>query len=68
MAGVRVTEFWVRMNEQFGPVYADVVAHDQVLSELGGRTALEALDEGVEPREVWLAVCDQLEVPLADRH
>jgi hypothetical protein len=65
---VRLTEFWARMTEHFGRIYADVVARDQVLGELGGRTALEALNDGEEPRAVWLAICGQLEIPVADRH
>jgi hypothetical protein len=68
VAGVRVTEFWLRMREQFGSAHADVIAHDQVLGPFGGRTALEALADGIEPRAVWLAVCDQLDVPVRQRH
>jgi len=56
------------MHKQFGSGYADVVAHDQVLSAMDGRTALEALEAGVEPRDIWLAVCNQLEVPVKNRH
>lgn len=56
------------MTGQFGPAYADVVARDQVIGALGGRTALEALEAGVDPRAVWLAVCAQLDVPVAQRH
>ncbi|HQV81967.1 MAG TPA: DUF3046 domain-containing protein, partial [Ornithinibacter sp.] len=35
---------------------------------LGGRTALEALDAGESPREVWLALCDAMDVPEERRH
>jgi hypothetical protein len=63
-----VTEFWGRMHEQFGNVRGDSIARDQVLAELGGRTAREALEAGVEPREVWLAICRQLDVPVRRRH
>jgi len=58
------------MNEQFGPVRADAVARDQTLQGIGdgGATAMELLAAGVEPRDVWLAVCEQFDVPPARRH
>src|SRR5215813_9373867 len=34
--GVRLTEFWRRMNAHFGEAYADSFARDHVMSELGG--------------------------------
>ena len=51
------------MDDEFGPGYAASLAHDQALDALGGRTAEEALGAGVPPREVWLALCDALDVP-----
>lgn len=65
---MRHTVFWERMSEQFGASYADNVARYQVIAKLGGRTAKEALDDGEEPRTVWLAVCEHFEIPLAARH
>ncbi|HWC35656.1 MAG TPA: DUF3046 domain-containing protein [Mycobacteriales bacterium] len=65
---VRVTEFWERMREQFGPAYADAVARDQVISALGGRSAHEALASGIDPKQVWLAVCEHFELPVNIRH
>jgi hypothetical protein len=38
------------------------------MSALGGRTAVEALEAGVPPREVWLALCDDMDVPEERRH
>ncbi|MGW6229050.1 DUF3046 domain-containing protein, partial [Cellulosimicrobium cellulans] len=40
---------------------------EQVLSALGDRTAAQALEDGVEPRVVWHALCDALDVPDARR-
>jgi hypothetical protein len=60
---VRLTEFWVRMREQFGDVYAESVAKDYVLSNLGGRTVNEALADGEDAKVVWRAVCDTFNVP-----
>jgi len=65
---VRLTDFWARMEDRFGPAYADSVARDQVIGALGDRTVYDALESGVEPKEVWLAVCEHFQVPTADRH
>jgi Protein of unknown function (DUF3046) len=65
---VRVTEFWERMREQFGPAYADAVARDQVIAALGGVSPLAALDAGIDPKQVWLAVCEHFELPVSIRH
>jgi hypothetical protein len=50
------------MRSQFGPTYAESFARDFVLSELGGRTIREALDQGEEVVTVWRAVCKTVEV------
>lgn len=55
------------MNRRFGPSYADSLARDQVLGQLGGRTVHEALAAGVRAQEVWRAVCEAFEVPAAER-
>jgi hypothetical protein len=60
---VRLTEFWVRMKEQFGDVYAESLAKDYVLSNLGERTVNKALADGEDPKVVWRAVCDTFNVP-----
>jgi Protein of unknown function (DUF3046) len=64
---VRITEFWTRMQRQFGPTYADSYARDQVLAELGGRTVLEALEQGDDVKVVWRAVCQAVDVPARER-
>ena len=65
---MKLTEFWARMRGQFGEVYAESVARDHVLSGVGGRTAAEALEGGVDPRAVWRAVCAEFDVPVGRRH
>jgi hypothetical protein len=60
---VRLTEFWYRMNSQFGDVYAQSVAKDFVFDQLGGRTVEGALADGVDAKVVWRAVCDTFNVP-----
>jgi len=55
------------MRDHFGPGYAESVAHDHVLAELGGRTVDQALAAGVEAKRVWRVVCEEFEVPRAKR-
>ncbi len=64
---MRLTEFWARMREQFGDVYAESLAKDYVLSNLGGRTVNQALADGEDAKVVWRAVCDTFNVPDALR-
>jgi hypothetical protein len=64
---MRLTEFWTRMEAQLGPAYARSWAADFALSSLGGFTAQQALDAGVETRTVWDAVVDALELPASAR-
>jgi len=63
LGGVRLTEFWDRMNAQFGEVYAQSVAKDFVFDQLGGRTVERALTDGVDAKAVWRAVCETFKVP-----
>jgi len=60
---VKLTEFWDRMREQFGEVYAESVAKDQVLGALGGRTVNQALADGEDAKIVWRAVVETFDVP-----
>lgn len=59
---MRHSEFWFSMEAALGAEYARSLAADLVIAALGGRTALAALEDGVEPREVWEAVCDALDL------
>jgi hypothetical protein len=60
---VKLTEFWDRMRAQFGDVYAESVAKDQVLAALGDRTVNQALADGEDAKTVWRAVVETFEVP-----
>ncbi|MGN6219991.1 MAG: DUF3046 domain-containing protein [Microbacterium sp.] len=62
---MRRSEFQRAVRDEFGG-RASTVVTDLVLSSVGGRTASEAIDAGVDPRQVWLALCEELDVP-ADR-
>jgi len=54
---LRLTDFWTRLERVFGPGYAQSVAADQVLPQLGGRTIAQALAAGEQTVVVWRAVC-----------
>jgi hypothetical protein len=64
---VRLQEFWSRMHDLFGSMRAESVARDHIFSVLGGRTAVDAIDAGLPVRKVWLAVCEEFDVPRKDR-
>ncbi|GAA3685229.1 DUF3046 domain-containing protein [Nocardioides ginsengisoli] len=64
---VRHTEFWSRMEHHLGAAYARTWASQQVMADLDGRTVQEALDAGVSPKQVWLAVWERLGLPPSER-
>ena len=51
------------MDDEFGAAYAGTVARNHSMRTLGSRTAEEALADGVPPRTVWLALCEDMDVP-----
>ena len=60
---MRLQEFWSRLTEQFGSLRAETVARDHVFASLGGRCAVDAIDAGLPVRKVWLAICEEYDVP-----
>jgi Protein of unknown function (DUF3046) len=60
---VRLTEFQELVEALFGPVRGGSLVVDHVLTQLGGRTAEQAIEDGVEPRDVWRALCADFDVP-----
>ncbi|WP_173922144.1 DUF3046 domain-containing protein [Agromyces sp. Marseille-P2726] len=65
---MKLSEFQIAVDHEFGPAYGGVVVNDLVLERVGGRTAREALAAGVPPRDVWLALCEATDVPPERRH
>ena len=63
LAGVRLTEFNDRVILRFGTVYGASVLVDHVLTGFNGRTAAQAIEDGVDPRDVWRALCVDFDVP-----
>jgi hypothetical protein len=64
---VRTSEFWQLVTDEFGQAHGFTLVRDHVVGRLGHRTAQQALDGGEEPRAVWLALCEELDVPEARR-
>lgn len=60
---MRVSEFWRLMDGEFGAASGQHLAASLNLSSLGSRTAQSALEAGVDPREVWEALCLMQDVP-----
>ena len=64
---MRHSEFWTRMDRALGNAYSRVWADQQVIAALGQRTVSEALRDGEEPKAVWRAVWERLELPASER-
>lgn len=60
---MRYSEFWDLVDDVFGPRIGRTLVTDQVLGPLGERTGAQALEDGEEPRVVWRALCDAMDVP-----
>jgi hypothetical protein len=64
---MRRSEFLRAVDDEFG-ARASTLTSDLVLDALGNRTAAEALAAGVAPREIWLALCAETDVPAERRY
>lgn len=60
---MRLTEFNELVENQFGAVRAASMLVDHVLTAFDGRTAAQAIEDGVDPRDVWRALCADFDVP-----
>jgi hypothetical protein len=60
---VRLTEFNELVEGQFGSVRGASMLVDHVLMGLAGRTPTQAIEDGVDPRDVWRALCADFDVP-----
>lgn len=60
---VKHSEYRRLMTDEFGSAYAAVLGNSHVLQALGNRTPDQALADGVKPRDVWVAICDDLQIP-----
>jgi len=63
---MRRSEFLRAVDDEFGG-RATALTHDLVLGGLG-MTAQDALAAGVPPRDIWLALCAETDVPAERRY
>lgn len=59
---MRLTAFHRLVADEFGTESGDFILHSHVLADHGA-TAEQLLERGVDPREIWLALCTDFEVP-----
>ncbi|WP_295010805.1 DUF3046 domain-containing protein [uncultured Microbacterium sp.] len=64
---MRRSEFLRAVEAEFG-VRGGALVDDLILPAVGDRTAAQAIEAGVPPREVWLALCVEADVPEVRRH
>lgn len=60
---MRLTEFTELTEEEFGRERIAALLQDLVLTEVGGRTGNQAIEDGVDPKLVWRALCREFGVP-----
>lgn len=64
---MRRSEFDRAVADEFGACGGSLMT-DLVLTSVGGRTSADALAAGVDPRDVWLALCEETDVPAERRY
>lgn len=64
---MRESDFWLLATEVFGETYAKSLMRELHLSALGDLTAVAALEQGIEPRKVWHAVGDAMNLDDQER-
>lgn len=64
---MRRSEFLRAIDLEFG-ARASMLTTDLVLEALGNRTAAEALEAGLAPRDIWVALCAETDVPPDRRY
>lgn len=64
---MKETELWNRLSDQLGAGYYRVWASEFNLADLGDRTVVQALADGVPSKVVWRAVWTALELPARER-
>jgi hypothetical protein len=60
---MRLSVFWIGVDEEFCSAYGQMLAHDLVLGDIGDLTARQAIARGVPTRDIWLALCRASDVP-----
>jgi hypothetical protein len=64
---MRLTDFWQRLEGALGVGYARSWASDYVIADLGGRTVMQSIDDGIDTVAIWRAVHAELKLPASER-
>ncbi len=54
---MRISDLRERLTLSFGTEWASSFCKDIAITELGSKSVDEALQSGLEPHEIWRAVC-----------
>lgn len=65
---MRLSKFNELLTDEFGEAYGQVLLQDLVLGSLQDRTGKQAIADGENPKDVWLALCQAMSVPKARWH
>ena len=65
---MRLSQFHELLVDEFGDSYSQVLLNDLVLPQVGDQTGKSALEAGVDPKEVWVAICKASNVPESRWH
>ncbi len=65
---MRLSQFSELMVDEFGQDQTNYLLQDLVLGELADRTANQALADGEDPKDIWLAICRATSVPKSRWH
>lgn len=64
---MRLSEFKAAVADAFGAAYAPTLLKELALTRLDSMTPSQALEQGIAPRDVWHALCDEMNVPASVR-
>ncbi|MFI5503998.1 DUF3046 domain-containing protein [Corynebacterium kutscheri] len=59
---MRLTEFQQLVDDEFGQAKGQWLLHSHVLSTHGA-TPDELIESGIDPRDVWWALCEEFQIP-----
>lgn len=65
---MRLSEFWALMEQEFGGPYGRSIASSHVIHAMSDQTAVDAIEAGEPVRRVWLALCEDLQIPEERRY
>ena len=57
------SEFFAAVEQEFGLVQGRVILENLIVRDLGDVSALDALDAGESPKQIWRALCGSMGVP-----